>query len=72
MRHLLLLLVWGFNLALFGLTIYLKYFAEPRQDVTGLMVSGVLMLLLITIPLSDYLLKQLHKEKLEREKFAGK
>ena len=54
MRQFLVLLAWILNITLFGLAIYIHYFIKADGAI-GLVVGGIVMLLFITLPVTDYI-----------------
>jgi len=66
MRELSVLLVWAMNLFLFGLAIYLYYFVRTSANVSFLGVGGLIMILFITMPYTDYIMGQIHDEKMQQ------
>lgn len=65
MRYILLFLIWGGNIALFALSIYIYYFAATQRSIVGLVIGGIAMLIFVTLPGTEYILNQIHKEKIE-------
>lgn len=62
MRMILVLLLWLFNTGLFVLAIYLKYFTGKNHDVFFLVLGAGILMFFVTIPGSEFVLNQIHKE----------